>query len=43
MTLGYYVEKLDYKRNRIRIKKEERRLLKKYKEATRVHLCGLDM
>lgn len=30
MTLGYYIEKLDYKRNRIRrIKKEERGLLKK--------------
>lgn len=28
MTLGYYVEKLDYERNRIRIKKEERGLLK---------------
>lgn len=44
MTLGYYIEKLDYERNRLRrIKKEERGPLKKYKKATRVHLCGLDM
>lgn len=34
MTLGYYAEKLDDERNRRRIKKEERGLLKKY-EATR--------